>query len=184
MTGVDPERRAGAHFRTAVSACGVCGKASLEDIAMRGVDPLPDLGVVDRTVIAGLPAALRKRQALFERTGGLHGAALFTADGEVLCVREDVGRHNAVDKVLGWVLLNPAQAIGRMILMVSGRQSYELAQKAVVGRIPVLAGVSAPSSLAVDVANQFGLTLIGFLRGESFNIYTRPDRIALDQSDT
>lgn len=184
VTGVDPERRAGAHFRTAVSACGVCGKASLEDIAMRGVDPLPDLGVVDRTVIAGLPAALRKRQALFERTGGLHGAALFTADGEVLCVREDVGRHNAVDKVLGWVLLNPAQAIGRMILMVSGRQSYELAQKAVVGRIPVLAGVSAPSSLAVDVANQFGLTLIGFLRGESFNIYTRPDRIALDQSDT
>ena len=176
-TEVDPTRRSGAHFRTAVSACGVCGKASLDDLAMRGVDALPDLGTVEREIIAGLPDALRMRQTLFERTGGLHGAALFTADGELLAVREDVGRHNAVDKLLGWALLNPAAAIGRMVLMVSGRLSFELAQKAVIGRVPILAGVSAPSSLAVELADQFGLTLIGFLRGDSFNIYTRPDRI-------
>ncbi len=113
VTGSDPDRRAGAHFRTAVSACGVCGKASLDELSMRGIEPVPDLVTVDRAVIELLPTELRKRQTLFESTGGLHGAALFTADGEVLAVREDVGRHNAVDKLLGWSLLNPAQAIGR-----------------------------------------------------------------------
>jgi FdhD protein len=145
---------------------------------MRGVDSLPDSGSVTRQVIAGLTDALRQRQTLFERTGGLHGAALFTAGGDVLAVREDVGRHNAVDKLLGWSLLNAPAAGEAMVLMVSGRLSFELAQKAVIGRIPILAGVSAPSSLAVELAGQFELTLIGFLRGESFNIYSRPDRIS------
>jgi FdhD protein len=177
VTGVDPERRSGAHFRTAVSACGVCGKASLDDLAMRGVDRLPEGGRVTRQVIEALPEELRRRQPLFERTGGLHGAALFTAAGDALAAREDVGRHNAVDKLLGWSVLNPAAASERMVLMVSGRLSFELAQKAVIGRVPILAGVSAPSSLAVEVADEFALTVIGFLRGESFNIYSRPDRI-------
>jgi FdhD protein len=119
---------------------------------------------------------------LFKSTGGLHGAALVSAEGEVLTVREDVGRHNAVDKLLGWSLLNPATAEQRAILMVSGRLSYELAQKAAVGRIPVLSGVSAPSSLAVDLAREFGLTLIGFLRGDSFNIYAGRQRVRLDSA--
>jgi FdhD protein len=178
VSGADPQRRAGAHFRTAVSACGVCGKASLDDLSMRGVEPLPDGGAVDRSVISRLPDLLRGRQALFEKTGGLHGAALITAEGDVLAVREDVGRHNAVDKVIGWALLNPQLAQGAAILMVSGRQSFELAQKAVVGRIPILAGVSAPSSLAVEVADTFNLTLIGFVRGERFTIYANPGRVS------
>lgn len=181
VEGVDPQRMSGTHMRTAVSACGVCGKATLDEISMRGVDPLPDFGTVDALVIEQLPDLLRARQKLFTQTGGLHGAALLSAEGDVLAVREDVGRHNAVDKLLGWSLLNPADSIQRMILMVSGRLSFELAQKAVAGRIPVLAGVSAPSSLAVDLANQFDLTLIGFLRGATFNIYSRPDRITFDR---
>ncbi|MDQ2682516.1 MAG: formate dehydrogenase accessory sulfurtransferase FdhD [Chloroflexota bacterium] len=178
VTGSDPERRAGAHFRTAVSACGVCGKASLDDISLRGIEPLPDGPGVDRDLVTRLPELLRSKQALFDRTGGLHGAALVSGDGRVLAVREDVGRHNAVDKVIGWALLNPGEAGDAVALMVSGRLSFELAQKAVVGRVPVLAGVSAPSSLAVEVADEFNLTLIGFLRGDSFNIYAHPERVS------
>lgn len=177
--GVDPAVRAGNHFRTAVSACGVCGKASLDELSMRGVATLTDSVRIDPAVVLLLPDRLRELQTLFSSTGGLHGAALFTAEGDVLAVREDVGRHNAVDKLLGWSLLNERKACEQAILMVSGRQSYELAQKAVVGRIPVLAGVSAPSSLAVELAAEFGLTLIGFLRGESFNIYSGRQRINL-----
>jgi FdhD protein len=178
---VDPDMRGrtDAYFRTAVSACGVCGKASLDELSLRGVEPVMTQVEVDQSVIERLPVLLRERQRLFEATGGLHGAALITASGEVLAVREDVGRHNAVDKLLGWSLLNPGQATERAILMVSGRLSYELAQKAAVGRIPVLAGVSAPSSLAVELAREFGLTLIGFLRGDSFNIYAGQQRIRL-----
>jgi FdhD protein len=179
ITDVDPAFRTGTHYRTATSACGVCGKASLDELSMRGVEPLADSVVIDQAVIERLPGQLRARQTLFASTGGLHGAALLTAAGEVLAVREDVGRHNAVDKLLGWTLLNEREARDRAILMVSGRQSYELAQKAVVGRIPVLAGVSAPSSLAVELANEFGLTLIGFLRGETFNLYSGAQRITL-----
>ena len=175
----DLRGRSDAHFRTAVSACGVCGKASLEELSLRGVEPVASEIAIDQSVIVRLPELLRERQTLFESTGGLHGAALVSGDGEVLAVREDVGRHNAVDKLLGWSLLQQGPAERKAILMVSGRLSYELAQKAAVGRIPVLAGVSAPSSLAVDLAREFGLTLIGFLRGDSFNIYTGRQRVRL-----
>jgi FdhD protein len=179
VRGVDPQRRAGAHVRTAVSACGVCGKASLDELSMRGVERLTDGIRIEQDVIESLPDKLREGQKLFASTGGLHGAAMFTATGDLLAVREDVGRHNAVDKLLGWSLLNPEKAREQAILMVSGRQSYELAQKAVVGRIPILAGVSAPSSLAVELADEFGLTLIGFLRGDSFNLYAGHQRVDL-----
>jgi FdhD protein len=181
VTDPDLANRSEAHFRTAVSACGVCGKASLDELSLRGVEPVSSDVLIDQDVIERLPQLLRERQALFESTGGLHGAALITVSGDVLAVREDVGRHNAVDKLLGWALLHPQPAEDRAILMVSGRLSYELAQKAAVGRIPVLAGVSAPSSLAVELAREFGLTLIGFLRGDSFNIYAGQGRIRLRQ---
>jgi FdhD protein len=180
----DPELggRAGSYFRAAVSACGVCGKASLDELVLRGVEPVTAESTIDQAVIEQLPGLLRERQTLFESTGGLHGAALFTASGEVLAVREDVGRHNAVDKLLGWAILNPDRSSERAVLMVSGRLSYELAQKAVVGRVSVLAGVSAPSSLAVELAGEFGLTLVGFLRGDSFNVYTGHQRLKLTGS--
>jgi FdhD protein len=180
----DPELggRAGSYFRTAVSACGVCGKASLDELVLRGVEPVTAKSTIDQAVIEQLPGLLRERQTLFESTGGLHGAALFTASGEILAVREDVGRHNAVDKLLGWAILNPDRSSERAVLMVSGRLSYELAQKAVVGRVSVLAGVSAPSSLAVELAGEFGLTLVGFLRGDSFNVYTGHQRLNLTGS--
>ena len=180
----DPEfgGRAGSYFRTAVSACGVCGKASLDELVLRGVEPVTAESTIDQAVIEQLPGLLRERQTLFESTGGLHGAALFTASGEVLAVREDVGRHNAVDKLLGWAILNPDRSSERAVLMVSGRLSYELAQKAVVGRVSVLAGVSAPSSLAVELAGEFGLTLVGFLRGDSFNVYSGHQRLKLTGS--
>ncbi|HET7054952.1 MAG TPA: formate dehydrogenase accessory sulfurtransferase FdhD [Thermomicrobiales bacterium] len=181
VTDPDLTNRSEAHIRTAVSACGVCGKASLDELSLRGVEPVSSDVQISQEVIEKLPQLLRERQALFESTGGLHGAALITVSGDVLAVREDVGRHNAVDKLLGWALLNPKPAEDRAILMVSGRLSYELAQKAAVGRIPVLAGVSAPSSLAVELAREFGLTLIGFLRGDSFNIYAGQGRIRLRQ---
>jgi len=174
--------RTGSYFRTAVSACGVCGKASLDKLVLRGVEPVTAESTIDQAVIEQLPGLLRERQTLFESTGGLHGAALFTAGGDLLAVREDVGRHNAVDKLLGWAMLNPDRSSERAVLMVSGRLSYELAQKAVVGRVPVLAGVSAPSSLAVELAGEFGLTLIGFLRDDSFNVYTGHQRLKLTGS--
>jgi FdhD protein len=180
----DPELggRAGSYFRTAVSACGVCGKASLDELVLRGVEPVTAESTIDQAVLEQLPRLLRERQTLFESTGGLHGAALFTASGEVLAVREDVGRHNAVDKLLGWAILNPDRSSERAVLMVSGRLSYELALKAVVGRVSVLAGVSAPSSLAVELADEFGLTLVGFLRGDSFNVYAGHQRLKLTGS--
>jgi FdhD protein len=179
LTGstISPGRQA--TFRQAVSACGVCGKASLDELNLRGVAPIESDVVIGEDLVTRLPALLGERQTLFASTGGLHGAALVTADGDVLAVREDVGRHNAVDKLVGWSLLNPGKATNAAILMVSGRLSYELAQKAVVARLPVLAGVSAPSSLAVDLARDFGLTLIGFIRGDSFNIYAGRQRITL-----
>ena len=177
----DPETSGinGDRLRTVTSACGVCGKASLDDIALRGVLPIETDRTVLISTILALPDALLGRQALFAATGGLHGAAFATADGEILAVREDVGRHNAVDKLLGWQLLQP-ETIAADILVVSGRQSFELAQKAVVGRIPILMGVSAPSSLAIDLATEFGLTLIGFARDDRCNIYTHQARITFD----
>jgi FdhD protein len=160
------------------SSCGVCGKASLD--AVRTVSRWP----VDRdpvrlspATIATLPDKLRAAQRVFDRTGGLHAAALFDADGELWCVREDVGRHNAVDKVIGWALADGRLPLTGMTLMVSGRASFELAQKAVMAGIPALAAVSAPSSLAVDLAREMGLTLVGFLRGTSMNVYSAAERI-------
>ena len=181
VTDPDLGTRTGERFRTAVSACGVCGKASLDEIALRGVEPVTSTVRIEASVIIQLPDALRAQQSLFEITGGLHGAGLATATGDLIAVREDVGRHNAVDKLLGWAALHPDEAIGAEILVVSGRQSYELAQKAVVGRFAVLAGVSAPSSLAVDLADEFGLTLIGFVRDGTFNVYAHPARVVMEK---
>jgi FdhD protein len=156
----------------------VCGKASLDAITQRTRhSPAADETAVGTEVLTGLPGALRAAQKVFDSTGGLHAAGLFTADGDLLAVREDVGRHNAVDKVLGWAVEQQRIPLSGTVLMVSGRASFELVQKAVMAGVPVLAAVSAPSSLAVDLAQESGLTLIGFLRGSSMNVYSRPDRI-------
>jgi FdhD protein len=162
------------------SACGVCGKASLEAIELRGAPPLPAGPVVDAAVLAGLPAAMRRAQRVFERTGGLHAAALFAPDGALLALREDVGRHNAVDKLVGWLLLEGGLPAGERILVVSGRASFEIMQKALAAGIPVVAAVSAPSSLAVAVAERFGMTLAGFVRGGAFNVYAGPERVRIE----
>ncbi|MCV7254929.1 formate dehydrogenase accessory sulfurtransferase FdhD [Mycobacterium hackensackense] len=162
----------------ATSSCGVCGKASLEAVRLVSRhSPGDDPTTIAPKLLSALPAKLRKAQKVFASTGGLHGAALFGADGTELAVREDIGRHNAVDKVIGWALENRRIPLSGNVLLVSGRASFELTQKAVMAGIPILAAVSAPSSLAVDLAAQAGLTLVAFLRGESMNVYTRPDRI-------
>lgn len=160
------------------SSCGVCGKASLEAVQLISRHgPGDDPSTVGTETLAALPDRLRQAQKVFATTGGLHGAALFTVAGETLAVREDIGRHNAVDKVIGWALEQRRVPLTGTVLLVSGRASFELTQKAVMTGIPVLAAVSAPSSLAVDLASQSGLTLVAFLRGESMNVYTRPDRV-------
>lgn len=165
------------------SACGVCGKASIHDICV-----LPQAAVSDDAaritpdVLAALPDRLREAQRVFSRTGGLHAAGLFTAGGELVAVREDVGRHNAVDKIVGWALLTDRLPLAEHVLLVSGRASFELVQKAVLAGIPVLAAVSAPSSLAVELAEEAGLTLVGFLRGPSMNVYTGTERIATEST--
>ena len=161
------------------SACGICGRETIESIRTRvpydlAADPLriaPD-------VLYGLPDTLRAAQRVFDSTGGLHAAGLFTAEGELLCLREDVGRHNAVDKVVGWALRENLLPLTGHVLMVSGRASFELTQKAAMAGLPLLAAVSAPSSLAVDLAEDLGLTLVGFLRNRSANVYTGAERIA------
>ncbi len=160
------------------SACGVCGKASIADLRVTSpCDLRSDQVQVSPAMLAGLPDALRAAQRVFERTGGLHAAGLFAADGSLLVVREDVGRHNAVDKVIGWALQAGRLPLADCVLLVSGRASFELVQKAVVAGIPVLAAVSAPSSLAAERAADAGLTLVGFLRGGSMNVYTEPQRV-------
>ncbi|UVS77623.1 formate dehydrogenase accessory sulfurtransferase FdhD [Actinokineospora sp. UTMC 2448] len=161
------------------SSCGVCGKAALDAVRLRTRhSPADDPAAVPVSVLTGLPDALRAGQKVFAATGGLHAAGLFTATGEALAVREDVGRHNAVDKVLGWALLRDLVPLAGTVLMMSGRASFELVQKAAMAGVPVLAAVSAPSSLAVELAEEQGITLIGFLRGSSMNVYTRPERVA------
>jgi FdhD protein len=168
------------------SSCGLCGKASLDAVRTTARWAIDDgdesAGApmrLEPELLSELPERLRAAQRVFDRTGGLHAAALFSEDGELLDVREDVGRHNAVDKLVGRALRNDALPLSRTLLMVSGRASFELAQKAVMAGIPVLAAVSAPSSLAVDLAAETGLTLVGFLRGTSMNIYAGDHRIAL-----
>ncbi|MBB4908854.1 formate dehydrogenase accessory sulfurtransferase FdhD [Actinophytocola algeriensis] len=160
------------------SSCGVCGKASLDAVRQRTRhSPRADPLRVAFDVLAALPELLREHQRVFDRTGGLHAAGLFTASGEALVVREDVGRHNAVDKVLGWALLQGRVPATGSVLVVSGRASFELVQKAVMAGVPMLAAVSAPSSLAVELAEDTGLTLAGFVRDRSMNAYTHTDRI-------
>jgi len=159
------------------SACGVCGRASIESLEASGCRAVPPGPEVPAEVLLRLPATLRASQGIFDSTGGLHAAGLFTTQGELVCLREDVGRHNAVDKVLGWALLEGRLPLPDHILMVSGRSSYEIVQKALVAGVPVICSVSAPSSLAVDVARRFGLTLVGFLRDRRFNVYAGADRL-------
>lgn len=160
------------------SSCGVCGKAALDAVKLKtNHSPAADDCTVDVDVLSALPDELRKRQKVFASTGGLHAAGLFTTTGEALVVREDVGRHNAVDKVLGWAVLNNKVPLAGTVLMVSGRASFELVQKAAMAGVPILSAVSAPSSLAADLAEEQGLTLVGFLRDDSMNVYTGHDRI-------
>jgi len=162
----------------ATSSCGVCGKASLDAVELISRhSPGDDPSRVSVATLAAMPPQLRSAQKVFASTGGLHGAALFDLDGTMLAVREDVGRHNAVDKVIGWALESGRIPLYGKVLLVSGRASFELTRKAVMAGIPVLAAVSAPSSLAVDLAAQSGLTLVAFLRGDSMNVYSRADRI-------
>ncbi|MEU0504056.1 formate dehydrogenase accessory sulfurtransferase FdhD [Nocardia sp. NPDC005998] len=169
----------GRNFVT-TSACGLCGKTALDEVRTRTRYPLPPASIsLGSDTLAALPDRLRTRQTVFDATGGLHAAGLFTADGTALAVREDIGRHNAVDKVLGWALLQNRIPANDLVLIVSGRASFELVQKAVMAGIPILGAVSAPSSLAVDLATESGLTLVGFLRGDTMNIYTRPDRLTI-----
>lgn len=163
------------------SSCGVCGTASIDAVEKVSSYDVSEDGVrVDAVDLAAFPDRLREGQKMFEKTGGLHAAALFdVATGELLVVREDVGRHNAVDKVVGWAVLNDRLPLRGTVLQVSGRVSFELVQKAVMAGIPVLSAVSAPSSLAIELAERAGLTVAGFVRGGSMNLYTRPDRIVV-----
>ena len=170
-----PSPRPRATYTT--SSCGICGTASLEAVrTTASFDVSRDPLRLEPSQLTALPHALRQAQRVFDKTGGLHAAGLFR-DGELLCLREDVGRHNAVDKVVGWALREGLLPLTGTVLMVSGRASFELVQKAWMAGIPCLAAVSAPSSLAVDLANEAGLTLIGFLRGDSMNIYSAAQRV-------
>lgn len=164
------------HFLT-TSSCGVCGKASIEALKMRDVPTLGEGPRVTIELLTSLPAKLRNAQGIFSATGGLHAAAIFNADGKLAALREDVGRHNAVDKLVGWALLGGKLPLHDSIVMVSGRTSFEIIQKSLVAGVPVVCAVSAPSSLAVALAREFGMTLVGFLRGSAFNIYAGESRL-------
>ena len=160
------------------SSCGMCGKASIDAVrTSSSYDVSTDPLVVAPAVLTTLPETLRCAQRVFDRTGGLHAAGLFDASGQLLCLREDVGRHNAVDKVVGWAAQSERLPLAGTVLQVSGRASFELVQKAAMAGVPFLAAVSAPSSLAVELADDLGLTLVGFLRGETFNVYTGGQRL-------
>jgi FdhD protein len=162
----------------ATSSCGVCGKAALDDIEVRCA-PVADGPEVPSGVLLSLPGALRKAQKVFARTGGLHAAGLFTPDGRAVSVREDVGRHNAVDKVIGEQVLAGRVPLAGHVLQVSGRLSFEIVQKAAVAGVPIVSAVSAPSSLAVEAGERFGMTLVGFVRDDRLNVYAGPQRVAV-----
>jgi FdhD protein len=161
----------------ATSSCGVCGKAALEDIEVRCA-PVAEGTEVPASTLLGLPDALRKAQKVFERTGGLHAAGLFTPEGTIVSIREDVGRHNAVDKVVGEQVLAGRVPLADHVLQVSGRLSFEIVQKAAVAGIPIVSAVGAPSSLSVEAGERFGMTLIGFVRDGRLNVYTHPERVS------
>jgi FdhD protein len=165
----------------ATASCGICGKASIDQVEV-SCPPVPPADSLPASLIPKLPGRLRDSQRLFDRTGGLHAAGLFDGRGDALCVREDVGRHNAVDKVAGYTVLGrgapPLPQLGGCVLMVSGRVSFEIVQKAAVCGIGLIAAVSAPSSLAVTAADRLGVTVAGFVRGDTFNVYSHPERLA------
>ncbi len=172
-----PEPGVERNFYT-TSSCGVCGKGSLDAVRLKSVySPADDNARISSSVLSTLPDTLRSSQKVFDSTGGLHAAALFDLDGRMIVAREDVGRHNAVDKVIGWATAAGRVPLTGTVLMVSGRASFELAQKAVMAGIPILTAVSAPSSLAVDLAEESGLTVVGFLRGDNMNLYSHAHRI-------
>ena len=173
----DDSKVAERHF-VATASCGICGKASIDEVALRA-EPLPEGPVVSRSVILALPDLLRAAQRAFDETGGLHAAGLFTPKGELLALREDVGRHNAIDKLVGSQVLAGAMPLHDRVLMVSGRVSFEIVQKAAVAGIPIVCAVSAPSDLAIETAERLGVTLVGFLRGDGFNVYAHDARIDL-----
>lgn len=158
------------------SSCGICGKTSIDSIRRR-IAPLQDSATISATTLIALAPRMQKAQAVFAATGGLHAAALFGLDGNLRLVREDVGRHNAVDKVIGRSVLDDAVPLANSVMMVSGRASFEIVQKAAAARIPIVAAVSAPSSLAVELAQEVGITLIGFMREMGFNVYARVERV-------
>jgi FdhD protein len=159
------------------SACGVCGTASLENLKSRGLQKIQSRVQINTKTLLELPEKLRASQDVFDATGGIHAAALFTLEGMFVAAREDVGRHNALDKLIGWMLLEHQIAAEDFMMLTSGRCGFEIAQKCVAARVPILASVGAPSSLAVELATEFGLTLVGFLRDERFNVYANPERV-------
>jgi FdhD protein len=168
---------AGRRQITTTSSCGMCGRRTIESLAADAA-PVRAAWTVPAAVIASLPERLRARQAVFDETGGLHAAGLFTRDGSLVDIAEDVGRHNAVDKIVGRMLIRESLPLSDHLLCVSGRTSFEIVQKAIVAGLPLVAAVSAPSSLAIDLAEEFGVTLVGFIRGDTFNIYAHAERVA------
>jgi FdhD protein len=161
------------------SSCGICGKASIDAVRARGLRPVVSNFTMDAETLCTLPDRLRAQQPVFERTGGLHAAALFNGQGEMVVLREDIGRHNSVDKIVGWALLRGMVPLSEHVLLVSGRGGFEIVQKAIVAGVPIVASVSAPSSLAVQLAREMGLTLIGFLRGRRFVVYAGESRCCM-----
>ncbi|SDS13284.1 FdhD protein [Friedmanniella luteola] len=162
---------------TTTSACGVCGTTSIDQVVKQTGHPLGEGFRLPTALISAAPDRLREHQKAFDKTGGLHAAGLMTTEGTIVCAREDVGRHNAVDKVVGWALRQGRLPLSDLVLVVSGRASFELTQKAVLAGLPMMIAVSAPSSLAAELATESGLTLVGFVRGERMNVYSHPERV-------